>query len=31
MGDAELRECFVKTTPLSREEQGKLHYSCSRR
>ena len=26
MGDAELRECFVKTTPLSREEQGKLHY-----
>lgn len=24
--DANLRECFVKTTELSREEQGKLHF-----
>ena len=24
--DADLRECFVKTTELSREEQGKLHF-----
>ena len=24
--DANLRDCFVKTTELSREEQGKLHY-----
>ena len=24
--DANLRDCFVKTTELSREEQGKLHF-----
>jgi hypothetical protein len=24
--DSELRECFVKATELSREEQGKLHF-----
>ena len=24
--DANLRECFVKTTELSREEQGRLHF-----
>ena len=24
--DAQLRECFVKTTEFSREEQGKLHF-----
>src|SRR5690349_248982 len=24
--DAQLRECFVKTTELTREEQGKLHF-----
>jgi hypothetical protein len=26
MSDPNLRECFCKTTELSREEQGKLHY-----
>jgi len=26
MNDANLRECFVKPTELSREEQGKLHF-----
>ena len=24
--DASLRECFVKTTELSRDEQGKMHF-----
>ena len=26
MSDPNLRDCFCKTTELSREEQGKLHY-----
>ena len=26
MGDANLRECFARTTELTREEQGKVHY-----
>ncbi len=26
MGDTELRECFAQAAPLSREQQGKMHY-----
>ncbi len=26
MGDANLRDCFARTTPLTAEEQGKIHF-----